>query len=220
MCQVSALKIGCAMMLMVSSLAAFHCNAVAEEQRVQAKVGSFWNYESTDEIKQSKSIIESGLTEMNGDERVVRTNVRGMNPTVSLYDKNWNVVELGAYRYQPNNGQGIPEPLQIGSKSKIDATFSMQSATGWSDPRPLSIEAGVVSTEIVSTKAGTFETYRIEMTSTLHGWPTQPLSVNELKMLGWFSPKIDHFVRMQLEARTDGHLISKVSSELIEYQIK
>jgi hypothetical protein len=220
MCRVQAFRIEGARMLLVSLLVAFHSTALAEEQRIQAKVGSFWNYESTDEVKQAKSIIESALTEVNGDERVMRTNVRGVNPTASVYDKNWNAVELGAYKYQPNNGQGVPEPLQIGSKSKINATFSVQSATGWSDPRPLSIEAEIVSTEIMSTKAGKFETYRIEITSTLHGWPTQPLSVNELKMVGWFSPKIDHFVRVQLESRTDGRLVSKVSSELIEYQIK
>jgi hypothetical protein len=46
------------------------------------------------------------------------------------------------------------EPLQIGSKSKINATFGVQSATGWSDLRPLSIEMEIVFTEIMSTKVG------------------------------------------------------------------
>jgi hypothetical protein len=58
------------------------------------------------------------------------------------------------------------QPLQIGSKSKINATFSSQLATGWSDPKPLCVEAEIVSSEITSTKAGNFETYRVERTAT------------------------------------------------------
>jgi hypothetical protein len=220
MCRVAPPKIGCAIILMVSLLVAFHSTALAEERRIQANVGSFWNYELTDVIKQQTSIIETALTEVNGDKRVIRINVRGANPTVSVYDKNWNVVDSGSVKYHPNNGEGVPEPLQIGSKSKINATFSSQLATGWSDPKPLYVEAEIVSSEITSTKAGNFETYRVERSSTLHGWGNQPLSVNVLKMVGWFSPKIDHFVRIQLESRTDGNLVSKLSVELIEYKIE
>jgi hypothetical protein len=215
------LKLESAATLVVCLLLAFQSIAVAEEQRVHAQVGSFWNYVNTDEIKGTKSILETTLTEVNGDERVIRPNLRGQNPgNVMVSDKNWNVVESGAYKYHPNNGQGIPEPLQIGSKLNVNVTFSMQSAAGWSKPRPLSVEAEIVSAETISTKAGEFETYRVEITSRLHGSPTTPLSVNELKIVGWFSPKIDHFVRTQTESRTDGHLIAKNSSELIEYEVK
>jgi hypothetical protein len=220
MCRVAPLKIGCAIILRVSLLVAFHSTALAEERRIQANVGSFWNYEFTDVIKQQTSILETALTEVNGDKRVIRMNVRGANPTVSLYDKNWNVVDSGSVKYQPNNGEGVPEPLQIGSKSKINATFSSQLATGWSDPKPVYFEAEIVSSEITSTKAGNFETYRVERTATLRGWGNQPLSVNVVKTVGWFSPKLDHFVRIQIESRTDGYLILKLSGELIEYKIE
>jgi hypothetical protein len=156
---VRELKLEFAVMLTVCSLLAFQSTALAEEQRVHAQVGSYWNYVNTDEIKGTKSILETTLTEVNGDERVIRPNLRGQNPgNAMVCDKNWGVVEAGAYKYHPNNGQGVPEPLQIGAKSKANVTFSTQSAAGWSKPRPLSVEAEIVSAETITTKAGEFET--------------------------------------------------------------
>jgi hypothetical protein len=207
------LQIESAVMLTVYLPLAFQSAAVTEEQRVHAQVGSYWNYVTTDEIKGTKTILETTLTEVNGDERVLRTNLRGQNAMIC--DRNWNLIESGAYKFHPNNGHGVPEPLQIGSKSKVNATFSVLSAVGWSNPRPQSVEAEIVSAETITTKAGEFETYRVEITS-----PATPLSLDERK-IGWFSPKIDHFVRTRAEFRTtDGHLIAKNSSELSEYAVK
>src|SRR5262245_37704635 len=109
----------CAIALAACSLVALPSAALAEDERVHANVGSFWNYETTDEIKQTKVIFETTLTEVNGDERIIRPNNRGLSAsTVWVYDKNWSIAMPGAFKYQPNNGQGIPEPLQIGAKSK------------------------------------------------------------------------------------------------------
>jgi len=211
----------CAIMLTACSLVALQSDAIAEEDRVHANVGSFWNYETTDEIKQTKLIFETTLTEANGDERIIRPNNRGQSAsTVWVYDKNWNLAMLGAFKYQPNNGQGIPEPLQIGAKSKADITFTQQLATGWTDPRPMTVQVEVISTEPLGTKAGQFDTYRLEIATAVHGSSNQPLSVSETKTVMWFAPKIDHWVRTEFEHRTDGHLLSKSSSELIEYRVR
>jgi hypothetical protein len=149
--------------------------------------------------------------------RALRPLLPGQNAMVC--DKNWNLIQSGAYKFHPNDGQGVPVPLQIGSKLQVNVTFSVQSAAGWSKLRLHSVEAEIVSAETISTKAGQFETYRLEITSKFRGSSTTPLSVNEL-MTGWFSPKVDHFVRAQIETRTDGHLTTKNSSELIEYEVK
>jgi hypothetical protein len=95
-------------------------------------------------------------------------------------DKNWNLIQSGAYKFHPNDGQGVPVPLQIGSKLQVNVTFSVQSAAGWSKLRLHSVEAEIVSAETISTKAGQFETYRLEITSKFRGSSTTPLSVNEL----------------------------------------
>lgn len=230
--EVLNLKIESAVMLTVCLLLALQSAAVAEEQRVHAQVGSYWNYVITDEITGKKAIMEETLTEVNGDQLVLRTNRRGqtVGQTLWVHDKNWNVIEAPSVdasglllqrgvKFQPNNGQGVPEPLQKGSKSKKKITSSRLLASGWSDPRPMMVEAAIVSTETTSTQAGEFETYRFEVTSTNES-PTQPLSATTSKNVYWFSPQIDHWVRAEHEVRTDGHVIAKNSSELIEYEVK
>jgi hypothetical protein len=84
----------------------------------------------------------------------------------------------------------------------------------------MTVQVEVVSTEPLSTKAGQFDTYRLEITTAVHGSSNQPLSVSETKTVMWFAPKIDHWVRTEFEHRTDGHLLSKSSSELIEYRVR
>lgn len=160
MCGVPDLKIASAMMS-ACMLLAVESVASAEEQRVHAQVGSFWNYQVTDEIKQAKSVLETTLTEANGDERVIRANVRGQPSGFTwVFDKNWGAHTFGAFKFVPNNGLGVPQPLETGSKSKTKPTYSQQSAIGWSDPKPMDAGAEIVSTETTSTTAGQFETSR------------------------------------------------------------
>jgi hypothetical protein len=40
------------------------------------------------------------------------------------------------------------------------------------------------------------------------------------KIVLWFAPRIDHWVKLQIETRNGGRLASKTSQELIEYKIK
>ena len=227
---VQDLKIESAMIMVC--LLAFQPGARGEEQRVHAQVGSFWNYEVADQIKGTKAIMEETLSEVNGDQLVLRTNRRGQaaGQTLWVHDKSWNVIEAPSVsvsglliqrgvKFQPNNGQGVPEPLEVGSKSKKKITSSRLLASGWSDPRPMMVEATIVSIETTSTQAGEFETYRFEVTSTNES-PTQPPSVTTSKNVYWFSPQIDHWVRAEHEVRTDEHVIAKNSSELIGYQVK
>jgi hypothetical protein len=215
------LKIESAMILVVCLLVAFQSTGLAQEQRVQPKVGSFWNYVTTDEIKGTKAIVEVTLTEVNGDELVIRSNLRGQTGgSIWVNDKNWASIEAPQFKYRPNNGQGVPEPLQVGTKSNKEITFSQQLASGWSEPKPMTVEAEILSTETTSTQVGQFETYRYEVTTTIHGSPTQPLSVSKIKNTNWFSPQIDHWVKTENEVRTDGHLVSKISGELLEYRVK
>ena len=192
----------------------------AEEQRMHAKAGSFWNYAAADEIKQSKWIMESTLTETKDEERVVRFNTRGIsNNTINVYDENWNLKEASGWKYEPHLGIGVPSPLNVGSQSKTDVSASQQQQTGWSDPRPATGEARITAVETIATKAGKFETYRVESSSKSSS-TIAPLTEIETKYILWFSPKADHWVKAQVEQRSDGRLVSKTSQELIEYKIR
>jgi hypothetical protein len=53
------------------------------------------------------------------------------NNSLSLYDQDWNLVESGAWKYEPSMGNGIPGSLAVGSESSIDIKAFQQQQTGW-----------------------------------------------------------------------------------------
>lgn len=65
--------------------------------------GSFWNYEATDEIKGTKWIYDTLLTETAENERVLRGNTRGVNnPQITVYDRDWNEIQTASTKYEPS----------------------------------------------------------------------------------------------------------------------
>jgi hypothetical protein len=196
--------------------------SMADEKRTHANAGSFWNYAVVDEIKQTKWLMDTTVTEVKEDEHVLRFNTRGnSNNTIQVYAQNWNLVESPGWKYEPHLGTGVPSPLNVGSQSRTDVSFIQQQQTGgWSDPRPGIGEARITAVETITTKAGRFETYRVESSSKFFPSPSAPLTETETKIIYWFSPKIDHWVKWQYEQRSGGRLVSKLSQELIEYKIR
>ena len=187
--------------------------AIAEEKRAYASVGSSWNYEVTDQIKQTKGVVETTLTESKGNERVVRENTRGLTShNVIVYDKDWNVLETMSLKFEPYSGTGVPTLLEIGSTFKAARSIRSKQKTGWSGVSPVITEMKVASIETITTKAGKFETYRIE--------GSMKMGEHENKIVYWFSPKIDHWVKTQLEVRLNGRLIEKFDRELINYELR
>jgi hypothetical protein len=208
-------------LLAATALVALASPSGAEEKRPHAKAGSVWSYAVTDEIKATKSIVESTLTEAKGGERVLRYNTRGnSNYAIYVFDQNWNMVESPGLKYAPHLGTGVPDPLEVGSQSRTDISSSRQQQGGeWSDPAPVTGEAKIVAVETIATKAGKFEAFRIE-TVTKYSLPAAPLTEVETKETFWFVPRIDHWVKLQFERRSGGRLVLKSSEELIEYKIK
>jgi hypothetical protein len=169
----------------------------------------------SDDIKGTKSIMESTLTELKDDERVLRFNVRGtVNYSVYAFDRNWNIVESPNWKYEPHLGTGVPNPLAVGSQSTTELLASRKQQGEWTEPAPATSEAKIAAVETVTTKAGKFETYRIETSATFSA------AESETNQLYWFAPKIDHWVKTQYERRSGGRLVEKTSQELIEYKIK
>jgi hypothetical protein len=189
--------------------------AHAGEKRIHAKVGSYWNYTLTDEIKNTKSLLQLTLTEIKDDQRVVK-----QNNSVLVYDENWNLIEGGAWKTEPHLGDGLPDgPLEVGAQSTAEATTSVQLSSGWTDPEPINCEQKITAAETVTTKAGKFDTYRVEDTCKFSN-PAQPLTVIESKTTLWFSPRVDHYVKAQFEQRSDGRLAVKTNQELIQYKLR
>jgi hypothetical protein len=73
-----------------------------------------------------------------------------------------------------------------------------------------------VGQETVTTKAGTFETLKIETTSSTRN-VNDPTRKNEAESQTWYAPAIDHWVKRTFVSRTDKRLTQNNTLELTEY---
>lgn len=74
----------------------------------------------------------------------------------------------------------------------------------------------VVGEESVTTKAGTFDTFRIE--TTFAGTNVNnPTLKNDVTSTTWYAPAIDHWVKRTFVSRANKHLRINDVTELVEY---
>lgn len=177
--------------------------------------GDHWTYEVRDEITGSISATrENVVTEVTPTEISVRFKTVGTNNEgFNVYDRSWNVVEARPWRYSPHDGTGIQSPLAIG-KSWPVRTNNINSANGNVWKR--SGTSKIVGQESVTTKAGTFDTFKIETTFAASN-VNNPTLRNQVTSLTWYAPAIDHWVRRTFVSRANKHLQISNVIELIEY---
>jgi hypothetical protein len=178
--------------------------------------GDHWTYEVRDEITGKISATrENVITEVTPKDISVRFKVVGTtNGGMNIYDRSWNLLSSGPWRYTPNDGgTGIRAPLTVG-KSWTFQSNNVNSANGnvWK----LSGTSKVVAEEAVTTKAGTFDTFKIETTSSTRN-VNDPNAKNEITSQTWYAPAIDHWVKRIFVSRTDKHLRQNNTFELTEY---
>lgn len=177
--------------------------------------GDFWTYEVRDEISGKVSAIRTNIvTEVTTTEISVRYTVEGKDSEgLNVYDRSWNLKNAGEWKYQPNDGNGIRSPLKVGDSWKISSD-DVNSGKGniWKRTG-LSKVAGQ---ETVTTKAGTFETYKIETTFSRR--PTNdPTRKNEITSVTWYAPAVDHWVKRTFVSRANGHMLTNNTLELVAY---
>jgi hypothetical protein len=68
----------------------------------------------------------------------------------------------------------------------------------------------------VTTKAGTFETFKIETTISSRN-AKDPTMKTETATVTWYAPAIDHWVKRTFILRVDDHLRDNNTSELVGY---
>jgi uncharacterized protein DUF3108 len=74
----------------------------------------------------------------------------------------------------------------------------------------------VVGQESITTKAGTFDTFKIETTLTGTN-VNNPTMKNEVTSSTWYAPAIDHWVRRTFVSKANNHLHINNVIELVEY---
>jgi hypothetical protein len=181
----------------------------------EPKPGDHWTYQIQDEITGKVSATrENVVTEVTPSDISVRIKTVGnSNEGFNVYDRSWNLVEGAPWRYSPNDGSGIRSPLAVGKTWPVQ-TNNINGSTGIVWKR--SGTSKVVGQESVTTKAGTFDTFKIETTFTASNLKN-PTVKNEVTSLTWYAPAIDHWVKRTFVSRSNKHLQINNTIELIEY---
>jgi hypothetical protein len=76
--------------------------------------------------------------------------------------------------------------------------------------------AKVVAQESVTTRAGTFDTFKIE-TSLQFQNANDPTKKYQAVFQIWYAPVIDHWVKRSAVSRSEGRVREKSTIELVEY---
>jgi hypothetical protein len=199
-------------------------SSAAETQTAHAVVpmeeplpGDHWTYEIRDEITgkiaSTPEYVVSEVTPTAISVRFKKLGAHNNDEGFTVYDRSWNVVEGRPWRYSPHDGSGIQSPLEVGKTWPV-RTNNINSANGNIWKR--SGTSKVIGQESVTTKAGTFDTFKIETTFTGTNI-NNPMLKNEVTAIIWYAPTIDHWVKRTFVSRANKHLQISNVVELIEY---
>lgn len=177
--------------------------------------GDHWTYEARDEILGAvTSTRETTVTEVTPKEIAVRVIFVGKPNTGSVvFDRSWNIIQRGDVRFTPHDGSGIQLPLAIG-KTWNFKNNAVNTRTGESGTR--SGTSKVAAQESVTTKAGTFDTFRIESSISVHN-VANPSRVTKFTNVTWYAPAVGHWVKRTYVTRVDGHLMQSTADLLVSY---
>jgi hypothetical protein len=185
------------------------------EHKEDAQPGDHWTYEIRDEITGDiKATNTNVVTDVGSSEINVRIGVLG-NPNSGYltFDHSWNVINTGVWRYNPNDGTGIRAPLAVGKTWSFKSN-DLNSTGGFSVKR--SGNSKVTAQETVKTRAGTFDTFKIE-TSAQAQAANDPTKKSEIVVQTWYAPQIDHWVKRVYLSRYEGRVRENTTAELVEY---
>jgi hypothetical protein len=185
------------------------------ERMEDVQTGDHWTYELRDDITGDiKSTITNTVTDVSGSEIGVRVGQLGNSSTgYQTFDRSWNVINGGIWRYTPNDGTGIRAPLAVGKTWSFKST-DLYSTAGSSWRR--SGTAKVVAQESVTTRAGTFDTFKIETSLQVQN-ANDPTKKSQAVLQIWYAPAIDHWVKRSVVTRSEGRVHDKSTIELVEY---
>jgi len=185
------------------------------ERMEDAQPGDHWTYELRDDITGDvKSTITNTVTDVSASEVSTRIAQLGnSNAGYQTFDLSWNLMTNGIWRYTPNDGSGIRPPLAVGKTWSFKAT-DLNSTAGLSWKR--SGTAKVVAQESVTTRAGTFDTFKIETSLQVQN-ANDPTKKVQAVQQAWYAPVINHWVKRTFVSRSDGRVRDKNTVELVEY---
>jgi hypothetical protein len=185
------------------------------ERMEDVQTGDHWTYELRDDITGDiKSTITNTVTDVSASEIGIRSGQLGnSNSGYQTFDRSWNMTYNGIWRYTPNDGTGIRTPLAVGKTWSFKST-DLYSTAGVSWRR--SGTAKVVAQESVTTRAGTFDTFKIETSLQIQN-ANDPTRKSQAVLQIWYAPAVDHWVKRSIVTRAEGRVHDKSTIELVEY---
>ena len=180
------------------------------------QLGDHWTYEVRDEITGDLKFTSTHtITDISPTEIAVRLDTVG-KPGFGgyfVYGRSWEMINNGAWRWTPNDGLGMRAPLAVGKSWPVKATaFNSSSAVSLK----VSGTAKVTGKETITTRAGTFEVYKIEAsTESRNANDTTKKNLSEEQI--WYAPAIDHWVKRSSVNRSEGRVRYRTVLELVEY---
>jgi len=181
------------------------------------RVGDRWSYDIKDDLTGDlRQAITVVVGEVNDKEITTRVTVPGKDrPQTMVYDLDWGRIDDGVWKLRPS-GIGIRKPLQIGNEWRSDANgTNLQSGHAF---RASGI-AKVVGREQATVPAGTFDTFRVEMTVRAINTRDQTI-LQSWTFVVWYAPEVNRWVKRKTEARYEGRLRDSFSEELTVYSRK
>jgi hypothetical protein len=181
----------------------------------EPRPGDHWTYEIRDEITGTITATrENVVTEVTPTEISVRFRRLGSpEEGLNVYDRSWNLVEAPPWRYSPNDGTGVRLPLAVGKAWPVQGN-NVNNTSGATWKR--SGTSKVVGQESIRTKAGTFDTFKIETTYVAKN-VKDPTRDEEITSQTWYAPAVDHWVKRVFALRATKHLRTNNTLELVDY---
>jgi hypothetical protein len=185
------------------------------------RVGDRWSYDIKDaltgDLRQAVTIVAA---EINEKEITTRISARGRDgrdrPMTIVFNPDWGRIDDGIWKHRPSDLLGIKKPLQVGKQWRAEGS-STNLQTGVA--MQTSGLAKVVGQEQITTPAGTFDTFRVELTVRQINTKDLTKSVT-LTVVTWYAPAINRWARKNTEVRFEGRLRDSFSDELTEYSRK
>lgn len=180
----------------------------------EPRPGDHWTYEIRDEISGTVANTRTDtITEVSPDRIGVSYSNEKGKTGFYVFDHAWNMKSADAMKYAPHSGLGFVQPLKVGAAwdFKVEQTNTEKGlAWKWIGRSKVSAQ------EQITTKAGTFDTFKVETSYTFY--PIRnPALKSETVMQTWYAPAVDHWVRRTATTRTENLLRANQRLELVAY---
>jgi len=181
-------------------------------------VGDRWAYEITDEIsgdlKHTMTVVVLDVSE---NEIHTRVSTRGAtSPRLVVFDRSWSRIDDSVWKFRPSDGTGIQLPLQVGKEWRfVNKASHFQNGTATSTTG----HSKVVGQETITTGAGTFDAFKIEITMRQINANDQTKAATVNTTL-WYAPSVNRWVRKTYRFQVEGRLRDSQTEELSDYSRK